>query len=438
MEGAAIWLGYWVVYVMTGTLSMYCMAPKGLGDLWDIALLGACIGTVHLMHVLFWSRDICKFPVVQRHRYFRIKQKIPDILNHALMLSLIALVLFGVANAPLSRPPSSWIPLMHALGPVLLCVASWIADTIVLEVIFTERLYIGDYGDVDVLRAQQKWLNVSENAPLTHRSPGKDRCVLALHDFCLMASDAGGSAWRRTSVFSDDSGSQWMLMATSCMSILRNITKQARGSFGTSGKDPSRDARQRDGSWRNDGSSRISQDGEGGHGSNADAPTVTKWNALPSGIIRSAPTRGHRGLLLNSIASVSADCHCGRLAARALADFAVASFKEDNFGVLQLGEPSLGSVLLCLLETYSSLRYLCRHAEGCAAEIGPWRGTSDVPYGVGDSVSALNAFLDELHVGICSMGTTFGQALEGSLGKTTDTAGRWNDAKQLFQQLQGG
>lgn len=413
VEDTMIWIGYWAIHTVSAMLMvMHFQSGSFLGVV-EIGYLAACLAMMHMIHVIYWSRDICKFPSLQRHRYFRMKQQLPKALELALSISMSGIALFfliAFLNGSIYRI-LYLANLLSMLRISWMCSFSWITATVVMEVIFSERLKSSDYGSMNVLQTQQKWLN-TESMNITYNSTATARHVLALHDLSWMASETGKGSWKREQIFLDDSGNQWRQTVAECMSILLTVTEKSQAAMNIYTmpleKDKKADA---------DGGlmllNAVRQTSK--HETSENISRGSKWNRLPSGIVRPSPTKGHRGLLLSCIGYVSLECERSRLAARALADLAIASFKEDRYGVLQLGEPSLGSLLLCLLECSLCLKYLCKHAEGCIPEIGPCRNSGDSLYGYGDALSALHALLDELNVCILSMGTVFGLSLEHTL-----------------------
>lgn len=110
-----------------------------------------------------------------------------------------------------------------------------------------------------------------------------------------------------------------------------------------------------------------------------------------------------------------------RLAARALSDYAVASHTQDKFGVLQLGDPNLGDVIVSLVSTLLAVQHLLRqltaNADELASELGPWRGTGDVSYGTTSPCAALYALQDEIEVGLHRVVDSFGSAISEALNK---------------------
>lgn len=106
------------------------------------------------------SLDVPLFPTVQRHRYFRIKQRLPGAAAQAARLALLGFAL--AAGVALARARTSGAALVAplSLGSALvallagsLCAFCWLMAGATLEVVFTERLRPDDYSERDVLAA---------------------------------------------------------------------------------------------------------------------------------------------------------------------------------------------------------------------------------------------------------------------------------------------
>jgi nucleoporin NDC1 len=108
------------------------------------------------------SQDILLFPSVQRHRYFRIKQRLPGAAAQAAKLTAAAFA--GAAATALLRGggTAGWpLSLAGTAGALLggsLCAFCWLMGAAALEVVFTERLRPDDYSDRDVLAAMSACL----------------------------------------------------------------------------------------------------------------------------------------------------------------------------------------------------------------------------------------------------------------------------------------
>lgn len=137
--------------------------------------------------------------------------------------------------------------------------------------------------------------------------------------------------------------------------------------------------------------------------------------------MQGAPTAQRQNL--DALGAVRCRFQSAKLAGRALAGFAVASLREDRFGVLQLAEPNLGDVVLGILSALLAAKHLARQGVGSSAgaALGPWRATGDVAFGGGESDAAVHAVIDELGTDVRSVAEAFGAVLEEAVGKSTTT-----------------
>lgn len=100
------------------------------------------------------------FPTVQRHRYFRIKQRLAGAAAQAAKLALLAFALAAAVALACNRargaavaPPLALDSAAATLLASSLCAFCWLMAAAALEVVFTERLRPDDYSDRDVLAA---------------------------------------------------------------------------------------------------------------------------------------------------------------------------------------------------------------------------------------------------------------------------------------------
>ena len=138
------------------------------------------------------SQDVLLFPSVQRHRYFRIKQRLPGAAAQAAKLTAAAFS--GAAATTLLRGggTAGWpLSLPGAAGALLggsLCVFCWLIGSSALEVVFTERLRPDDYSDRDALAAMSACLGGKK---------GDLMQGLALHDARCAAGLKSADDWRQ-------------------------------------------------------------------------------------------------------------------------------------------------------------------------------------------------------------------------------------------------
>lgn len=160
-------------------------------------------------------------PTVQRHRFFRIKQRLPGAAARAAQLAATAFACALATAAGLGTlrggSPGSGGPwwraaAAHALGSLLagtLCTFGWLAGAAVLEVVLTEQLRPGGYSERDELAALTACLKGSRGPIMRD---------LALQDLCHLATaDTPAAAARRGEVWADDTGDRWRPLGQACL-----------------------------------------------------------------------------------------------------------------------------------------------------------------------------------------------------------------------------
>ncbi|KAL4434686.1 hypothetical protein ABPG77_002809 [Micractinium sp. CCAP 211/92] len=419
--GAARVAAFYGLHAVSAVLCLSLFSPShgaaSPGASWNL-LYGLCLAAAFLLHWARWSLDVPLFPTVQRHRYFRIKQRLPGAAAQAARLALLGFAL--AAGVALARARTSGAALVAplSLGSALvallagsLCAFCWLMAGATLEVVFTERLRPDDYSERDVLAAMA--------ASLAGRR-GDLMQGLALHDASLLASDVGKAALRRADIFADESGDRWKPVAAVCISELDTLSAAAAAAA----------AQQKPAGAAAGAAS----------GAASGATQSRKWNALPSAV-------ASKGGLAGSEAQIEAllqlRCAYPRavLAANALAGFACASLQEDRFGILQLTQPCLGDVLLCLLSALGAAQQLVRSSASLAPRqisLGPWRGNGDATVGSHSSPpldAAAVALADVLTVALYRVAATFGDGLTKLLAdsKARPAFGSIGDAAALLQ-----
>ena len=220
----------------------------GIGDL--IVMSTMCT-FMYYVHVVFWSRDVLMFPSMPKYRLHRFQEQIVSIVLRALPVGMEALLGYlGVLSLlGLPMPPILRIPGIFMVGYVSLLL--WSCASWIVEIIFSERLRPRDYNASDVMKAMQDCLD---------GKCGDFMYSMAMHDLSYVASDSGKLAWRRQTIFADDSGSTWNRMASRCMDVIVDAISDA----------------ERIGQRREE-EKKKKRDGDVG------AP-VAKWNTLPSNI----------------------------------------------------------------------------------------------------------------------------------------------------------
>lgn len=388
------------------------------GASWNL-LYGLCLAATFLVHWAHRSLDVLLFPTVQRHRYFRIKQRLAGAAAQAAKLALLAFALAAAVALACKRargaavaPPLALDSAAATLLVGSLCAFCWLMAAAALEVVFTERLRPDDYSDREVLAAMAASL-AGKRGDLMQG--------LALHDASLLASDVGKVALRRTELFADENGDRWRHVAAACIAELDALAAAVAAGV----------------------AQQLSAGAAGGPPSTA--TQSRKWNALPSALASKGGLAGSEAQLEALLALRSA-CPRAVLAANALAGFACASLTEDRYGVLQLTQPSLGDVLLCLLSALGAAQQMMRTSASLAARqlsLGPWRGNGDAaagPHGSPPLDAPAVALADRLTVVLYRVAATFGDGLTKVLANSgaKPAYGSTAEAAALLQLLLKG
>eukprot|EP00887_Chlorella_sp_A99_P003120 scaffold9.g3120.t1 len=415
-------------------------AWRGLGAAWALQF-GIWLAVVYLIYVAYWSQDVLAFPTVQRHRLFRLKQRLPLELTRAAQLAAAAwaaaLLSSALARAPPLRGTPGWraagagaaAPLLGSLLAGGACAFCWLAGAAVLEAVLTERLRPGDYGERNELAAMTVCLK-GGRGPLMRD--------LALQDLCQLATGAaaGPGGARRAELWADDSGDRWRLLGEACLADLqacgggaaRGEPGKAQGAASAAGPAPGARLQPQLLGWSPAKAvvlaavaAALPQAAPAAGVAGAGGATASqqsqqrKWNALPA-----MSVKGILGVSRPQAEALAAlRCHYQRAAAaaRALAGLAEASLGEDRYGVLQLSQPGLGDVALALLGGLALLRQFSRALAALGPRqlaLGPWRGAGDAAAGGGGSQAvdaAALALQDVLTTSLYAVVGTFGEGL---------------------------
>ncbi|PSC68145.1 Nucleoporin Ndc1-Nup isoform A [Micractinium conductrix] len=407
VAGAMRVAAVFALHALSALLSLSLLsAGRGLpslGAAWTLQY-ALWLAALYLLHWAYWSQDVLLFPSVQRHRSFRLRHRLPSAAVHAAKLAASAAVAAGATALLRSRVPGagpagappSLLGAAAALAGGGLCCFCWLACAAVIEVVFSERLRPGNYGERDELAAMAACLAGAR---------GDLMQGLALHDASLLASDAGKAALRRDSMFSDETGERWGSVAAALLSELNAVSAASAAAAAPAGKAPAAAA--------------AGTPSAGSH----------RWNVLPSAVSK-AGLGGSRAQL-EALVAVRCAYPRAALAASALSGYACASLGEDRFGVLQLTQPGLGEVLLCLLGALGATQQLLRSAASLAPRqltLGPWRGNGDCAawaacYRAPALDAPLLAMQDTLTVCLYRMVDTFGDGLAKVLAECKSQPG---------------
>ena len=341
----------------------------------------------------------------------------PAAIPHAVFIATVS----GITGTLTSLLAGYSTPTLSAVIPILgtstLCALCWLIGTIAFEVVFTERLRADDYGGKDVLQEMDICLG------------GKNGVImrdLALHDLSSIATDPGKASWRKKEIFADDSGARWRPLAQVCVDDVTILLDAMGVALPKKGLAP--------------GAMPTTTTSEEQKQSTGTAQAGRKWNDVPAALVKGMNIAQRQNL--DALSAVCCGYQRGKFAIRTLCDFSVASLTEDRFGVVQLIDPTLGDILLCLLCTLLATEQFVKHVGGGvgASSLGPWRGTGDGPYAACDAHAAVYALQDELSTGLYKVTGAFGDSLKEALAKAKGTPAYGNkiEANALLERFLRG
>ncbi|EFJ42868.1 hypothetical protein VOLCADRAFT_121485, partial [Volvox carteri f. nagariensis] len=110
--------------------------------LWFGLLLAICYSCNHLLR----GHDVLAYPVLQRHRWFRLKERVPGALLAAATSTAVALAFsIAIRHSLLLRPS-----LLYGWAiSGMLCSLGWVLGGSLLQIVFSERLHLAKFGDPD-------------------------------------------------------------------------------------------------------------------------------------------------------------------------------------------------------------------------------------------------------------------------------------------------
>jgi len=294
-------------------------APTPLG--WSTTV-GVCLAALYSTQHLARCRDVLTYPVVQRHRYFRVKRRLPQVLLVSFKLGALALLLALLQARRLVAASA----LLQAALAASLCAAGWLLGHTMLQVVFTERHKLSQAGDPD------------PNRPLLQALSSDNPVVqdLALIDLACMTEEVGALACqRRAALFADETGRLgWTPVGGYLLSEVRDlVTALAAALPAISGE-----------------AAAAGTAGGKGH--------RVQWNMLSLSPSTGASLLGRE----QDMAAWSVRSKYYRLGwcLRALSSLAAVSRKEDRYGVVLLCDPNLADIIMGLLSTILVLQQYTR------------------------------------------------------------------------------
>eukprot|EP00241_Pyramimonas_parkeae_P002397 CAMPEP_0114238200 /NCGR_PEP_ID=MMETSP0058-20121206/7798_1 /TAXON_ID=36894 /ORGANISM="Pyramimonas parkeae, CCMP726" /LENGTH=453 /DNA_ID=CAMNT_0001350295 /DNA_START=226 /DNA_END=1587 /DNA_ORIENTATION=- len=315
-----------LAYVLSGSASVpliHALSGSSVGGASAIgmdALFGAVLGLVHCSKPLMSGDYVASFPLVQRHRVIRMKHRLPEAMCTAAWASSVAALCFaGLSCQPyFALSPSSTLTLRHHLcnlavgGLVSFC---WAASFHVLEVLLTEHhMFLStDSGATSEMHCRTLITAMSaSNDPLVQH--------LAYQDMCHVAQQTPHTAWRRKAVFESPSGQAWTELVTLCAIPVNALVV-------------------------------------------AMLPVVTPLAQAPTGSVLEALSKASPKQACVAAATwhLRKNFQICSWGITGLGSLAAAARKEDVYGVMQLQEPTLGTITSALLSCLLCLR-ICMNA----------------------------------------------------------------------------
>ncbi|KAI8475411.1 MAG: hypothetical protein J3K34DRAFT_484678 [Monoraphidium minutum] len=296
---------------------------------------GACLGLLYAVIYLISAGNVLCYPVVQRHRYFRVKQRLRAAARSALILPTLAaaaaLVLPPLLPAPLRAAPPAAGLAAAAWRAGVLCAFVWACGAHVLEVVFTEPVAFAADGDSDPTRPLL--------AALRHPDPLVQDWALA--DLASVAEAAPGRGGRLAALFADETGANgWGPLVSYCLLELSDLSAVLAAAAAPPAAPPGKGGAPPAGVRWNAGAARGGRGGGGGGGPSREQ-LLAAWHL--------------RGRYYRTVWCL-----------RALSGLAAASLRLDCFGVAQLCSPGLGDASAGLLGAAGALQAHVRAAAAAA------------------------------------------------------------------------
>lgn len=289
-------------------------------------LLAVCYCCSHLIRCC----DVITYPTLQRHRWFRLKERV-----FAVLITSVATTAAALCLAVLLRRSLLLQPLLLYGWAVAgcLCCCGWATGAALLDIVASERLQVARPGDPD------------PNAPLLAELSSSNTIMqdLALLDLTLTCEGQGGeAAWRRAAVFADESGrAAWGPLAGYLLGEVREFTAALAAALPNAAAEAA-------------AAGRLGSAAAGGSGMGLSGAAV-RWNVL-----RMSPSTGLRAVSREQdLAAWNVRSKYYRIGwcLRSLAGLASAAARgEDRYGVVLLCDPGLADILAALLSAVAALQ----------------------------------------------------------------------------------
>jgi len=179
-----------------------------------MVLLSGVMTSVYQIHVIFWARDVLMFPSRTLHRVGRFREQLPVVLKRMVPVGGVTVVFHYVLMRATGIGNPGALQTISNIIVATFCLALWSLGASLVEIIFSERLRLGDYDSKDVMATMYECVDY-QKGELMH--------ILSLHDLSLLPTDTSKAAWRRKQIFADDSGVLWNKFSSVCMDILTGL-----------------------------------------------------------------------------------------------------------------------------------------------------------------------------------------------------------------------
>ncbi|GLC39723.1 hypothetical protein PLESTB_000439100 [Pleodorina starrii] len=307
-----------------GRLKVGPQAVPGTWSLWFGVLLAMWYSCSHLLR----GMDVLAYPALQRHRWFRLKERVPAALLAAAASAAVALAASVAARQSLLLHPRL---LFGWAVSGTLCGLGWVLGGALLQIVFSERMQLAQFGDAD------------PNAPLLAELASSNTFMqdLALMDLAFTAEGQGGeAAWRRCAIFADESGrAAWGPLAAYMLAEVRDFTTALAAALPSAAAEAAAATKPR----------------AGGAAAAAAAAATVRWNVL-----RMSPSTGLRVVSREqdlAAWNVRSKFHRIGWCLRGLCGLTVAAQRgEDRYGVVLLCEPALPDIAAGLLSAVLALQ----------------------------------------------------------------------------------
>jgi len=200
---------------------------------------------------LWWSffsgRTQLSFPVIHRHRFFRLKAALPSIVSNATVCTTVTVVVFSIlqrmASALLSSSDSfSTLNPMNStlLGLAFLySVLCWEFTYHILHFTTTEGVV---FAQVKIIRNQQPtYLDGTINVLLEHALQPTNPPLLrylAFRDLCKLSEDPSSVSHDRRQAIFEESGDSWRMLSAALLEPLTSLCGQIEDILKPQGPSP--------------------------------------------------------------------------------------------------------------------------------------------------------------------------------------------------------